>query len=159
MLLLHPVANAWSLPTQWRRYFATRVRHRVVALARFVWQWCTYLDRACIATLAPAIQTDLSLSKEQMGTVFSAFALAYALFEIPTAWLADRLGSRKVLTRIVVWWSAFTIATGAARNLASLVVTRFLFGAGEAGAWPCVSRAFSPMGAGGRAGTCAGNIF
>src|SRR5580704_958208 len=86
----------------------TRVRYRVVALAVSL-AMVTYLDRACIATLAPAIQADLSLSKEQMSVVFSAFALAYALFELPTAWVADRLGSRRVLARIVLWWSAFTI--------------------------------------------------
>ncbi len=120
----------------------TRVRHGVVAFAVTL-AMVTYLDRACIAALAPAISSDLSLSKDQMSMVFSAFALAYALFEIPTAWLADRLGPRRVLTRIVLWWSVFTMGTGAALNLISLVVTRFLFGAGEAGAWPCVSRAFS----------------
>jgi len=75
--------------------------------------------------------------------VFSAFALAYAAFEIPTAWWADRQGTRRVLTRIVIWWSAFTIATGAAFNYVSLLVVRFLFGAGEAGAWPGLARTFS----------------
>ena len=103
----------------------------------------TYLDRACIATLAPDIMRDLSLSKAQMSWVYSSFALAYAVFEIPTAWWADRSGTRRVLTRIVLWWSAFTLATSAAFNFASLVVVRFLFGAGEAGAWPCVARTFS----------------
>jgi MFS transporter, ACS family, glucarate transporter len=103
----------------------------------------TYLDRACIATLAPDIMRDLNLSKDQMSWAYSAFALAYAAFEIPTAWWADRRGSRRVLTRIVLWWSALTMATGAAVDFASLVVTRFLFGAGEAGAWPSVARAFS----------------
>jgi MFS family permease len=83
------------------------------------------------------------LSKDQMSYVYSAFALAYAAFEIPTAWWADRTGTRRVLTRIVVWWSAFTMSTAAAFNLVSLVVTRFLFGAGEAGAWPSVARTFS----------------
>jgi ACS family glucarate transporter-like MFS transporter len=103
----------------------------------------TYLDRACIATLAPQIMSDLSLSKAQMSWVYSSFALAYALFEIPTAWWADRCGTRRVLTRIVGWWSAFTMATAMAFNFASLVVVRFLFGIGEAGAWPCVARTFS----------------
>ena len=121
---------------------ATRVRHGVVALAVSL-AMVTYLDRACIAALAPAISSDLALSKDQMSLVFSAFALAYALFEIPTAWLADRLGPRRVLTRIVLWWSTFTMATGAAIGFHSLVATRFLFGAGEAGAWPGVSRAFA----------------
>ncbi|MBI5770075.1 MAG: MFS transporter [Verrucomicrobia bacterium] len=103
----------------------------------------TYLDRACIGKLAPDISRDLALSKEQMSLVFSSFALAYALFEVPTAWWADRYGTRSVLTRIVLWWSALTMATAAAFSHGSLVVIRFLFGAGEAGAWPCVARTFS----------------
>src|SRR5215471_2397296 len=115
---------------------ATHVRFVVVALAVLL-AMVTYLDRACIATLAPDIMRDLSLSKEQMSWVYSAFALAYALFEVPTAWWADRRGTRRVLTRIVLWWSAFTMATAAAFSFGSMVVTRFLFGLGEAGAWPC----------------------
>ena len=103
----------------------------------------TYLDRACIGTLAPDIMRDLGLSKEQMSAVFSAFAAAYAIFEVPTAWWADRRGTRRVLTRIVLWWSAFTMATAAAFGFGAMLVTRFLFGAGEAGAWPCVARTFS----------------
>lgn len=103
----------------------------------------TYLDRACIGKLAPDISRDLSLSKEQMSVVFSSFALAYAIFEVPTAWWADRQGTRGVLTRIVLWWSALTMLTAGAFNYASMVVIRFLFGAGEAGAWPCVARTFS----------------
>ena len=103
----------------------------------------TYLDRACIATLAPDIMSDLGLNKDQMSWVYSAFALAYATFEIPTAWWADRAGTRRVLTRIVLWWSGFTMLTAAAGNFVSLVVTRFIFGAGEAGAWPSVARTFS----------------
>ena len=121
---------------------ATRIRYKVVSLAVLL-AGVTYLDRACIATLAPNIMQDLNLSKGQMSLIYSAFALAYALFEIPTAWWADRRGTRHVLTRIVVWWSAFTLATAAAFNFSSLVVTRFLFGAGEAGAWPSVARTFS----------------
>jgi len=121
---------------------ATRVRYKVVGLAVAL-AMVTYLDRACLATLAPDIMRDLSLSKNQMSWVYSAFAMAYAFFEIPTAWLADRSGTRSMLTRIVLWWSAFTMATAAAFNFASLVVTRFLFGAGEAGAWPSVALTFS----------------
>jgi MFS family permease len=90
----------------------THVRYKVVALAVLL-AMVTYLDRVCISKLAPDIMRDLGLSKVQMGWVFSAFALAYAAFEIPTAWWADRQGTRRVLTRIVVWWSGFTIATAA----------------------------------------------
>lgn len=74
----------------------------------------TYLDRVCISILAPSIMKDLRLGTIQMGYVFSAFTLAYAGLEIPTAWWADRIGSRRVLTRIVLWWSGFTMLTGAA---------------------------------------------
>ena len=120
----------------------TRVRFGVVGFCVAL-AVVTYLDRACMATLAPDIMRDLGLSKNQMSVIYSAFALAYAIFEIPTAWWADRWGTRRVLTRIVLWWSGFTILTGAAWNFASLVVTRFLFGAGEAGAWPSAARTFS----------------
>lgn len=118
------------------------VRYTVVAFMVLM-AGVTYLDRVAIATLAPQIMRDLNLSKMEMSFVFSAFTLAYALFEVPTAWWGERIGTRKVLTRIVVWWSAFTVATGAAFNHASLLVLRFLFGAGEAGAWPNAARTFS----------------
>ncbi len=121
---------------------AGRVRYRVVAFM-VAMAGVTYLDRVCIATLAPQIMRDLDLTKMQMSLVFSSFTLAYAIFEVPTAWWGERIGTRKVLTRIVVWWSAFTIASGAAFNYASLLVLRFLFGAGEAGAWPNAARTFS----------------
>jgi len=120
----------------------TRVRFAVVGFAVGL-AAVTYLDRACIGTLAPHIMRDLALTKDQMSWVFSAFALAYAAFEIPTAWWADRTGTRRVLTRIVLWWSGFTMATAAAWNWGSLLATRFLFGAGEAGAWPSAARTFS----------------
>jgi MFS transporter, ACS family, glucarate transporter len=102
----------------------------------------TYVDRVCIAQAAPYIQADLGLSATQMGLAFSAFSLAYALFEIPGGWLGDWIGPRKVLMRVVVMWSFFTAATGYAWNLASLVVARFLFGAGEAGCFPNLTKAF-----------------
>ena len=120
----------------------THARYRVVALATGL-AMITYLDRACIATLAPGIIRDLGLSTIQMGYVFTAFQLAYALFEIPTAWWADRRGTRSVLSRIVLWWSFLTAATGAAFNYPVMLAVRFLFGMGEAGAWPCVARTFS----------------
>jgi MFS transporter, ACS family, glucarate transporter len=103
----------------------------------------TYLDRVCISVTAPSIIRDLRLTNVQMGFVFSAFTAAYALFEIPTGYWADRIGSRRVLTRIVVWWSLFTGLTGVAWNLPSLLALRALFGMGEAGAWPTVARALS----------------
>lgn len=119
-----------------------RIRYRVVAFTMAL-AAITYLDRVCISIAAPSIMQDLRLTPVQMGYVFSAFTLAYGLFEIPTAWWADRVGSRRVLTRIVLWWSAFTMATAAAFNYASLLVIRFLFGVGEAGAWPNAARVFA----------------
>jgi ACS family glucarate transporter-like MFS transporter len=118
------------------------VRSRVLAMT-VVLAFLTYMDRVCISVTAPAITRDLRLTTIQMGFVFSAITAAYALFEIPTGWWADRIGSRRVLTRIVVWWSVFTGLTGVAWNFPSLLALRALFGAGEAGAWPTVARALS----------------
>ena len=118
------------------------VRYRVTAFTVAL-AFVTYLDRVCIGKLAGPISKDLGLSMQEMGYVFSAFTLAYALFEVPTARWADKLGSRVVLTRIVVWWSVFTMVTAAAVGFWSLVIVRFLFGIGEAGAWPVAARALS----------------
>ena len=63
----------------------------------------TYLDRVAISSAAPAIRNELGLSLIQMGWVFSVFTFAYAAFEIPSGWLGDVTGPRKVLTRIVLW--------------------------------------------------------
>jgi MFS family permease len=93
--------------------------------------------------MAPHIAAEFSLDEAQLGWVFFAFSVSYAAFEIPTARWADSRGAKVVLTRIVSWWSIFTIATAGAFNYVSLLVTRFLFGAGEAGAWPCVARVMS----------------
>jgi sugar phosphate permease len=102
-----------------------------------------YVDRVCISQAAPFITEEMGLDARQMGMVFSAFTLAYALFEIPAGYLGDRIGPRKVLLRIVLWWSFFTAATGWVRSFVSLLVTRFLFGAGEAGAFPNLTKAFN----------------
>ena len=120
----------------------SRVRYRVLAFA-FALAVVTYLDRICISAAAPFIMADLGLSMLQMSVVFSAFTLAYSLFEVPSGWRGDVVGARRVLTRIVLWWSAFTMLTGAAWSLRVLVAIRFLFGAGEAGAFPNIQRSFS----------------
>jgi MFS transporter, ACS family, glucarate transporter len=103
----------------------------------------TYLDRACIGVMKTSMQAEFGLNDAQFSWVFFSFILAYAIFEIPTARWADRRGAKGVLTRIVAWWSVFTVLTATAWNYASLVVMRFLFGAGEAGAFPCVARVLS----------------
>src|SRR5262245_59287174 len=102
----------------------------------------TYVDRVCISQAAPLMQDELGLSAAQMGLAFSAFAVAYALFEIPGGWLGDWIGPRKVLMRVVLMWSLFTAATGYVWNLTSLVAARFFFGAGEAGCFPNLTKAF-----------------
>lgn len=108
----------------------------------------TYLDRVCISVAGPRIQDALHIVPEQWGWVGTVFLIGYALFEIPSGHLGDRIGARKVLTRIVLWWSLFTAMTGAVSIYPILLGVRFLFGAGEAGAFPnasvAISRWFSP---------------
>jgi MFS family permease len=137
---------------------AGTVRYKVVVFAVLL-AMVTYLDRVCISVLADKIMPDLGFDKVQMSYVFAAFALSYALFEIPTAWWADRIGSRAVLTRIVAWWSAFTMLTATAFNYTSMLVVRFLFGAGEAGAWPNAARVFSRWIPAGERGKVQGIFF
>src|SRR4029079_4566578 len=110
-----------------------KVRHAVLGMLVLL-SVVTYLDRICISVSAKDIQADLHISDSQWGWVLGAFLLAYGLFEIPCGGLGDRIGQRRVLTRIVLWWSAFTALTPLARNYYTLVAARFLFGAGEAGA-------------------------
>jgi MFS family permease len=110
-------------------------RHGVLAFL-FSLSVITFLDRLAIAVAGPRIQDELHIAPEQWGWVLGAFALAYGIFEMPSGASGDRLGQRRVLTRIVVWWSLFTAATAAATSYLQLIVTQFLFGAGEAGAYP-----------------------
>ena len=117
----------------------TRVRYLVLAFLAAM-TFILYLDRSCISQAAPAIQKELQISETQKAMIFNAFALAYALFEIPAGRWGDRFGSRRIVTRIVLWWSFFTALTGAAGGFISLVAIRFLFGAGEAGALPNSAR-------------------
>ena len=127
-------------PAQQQR--PTHVRYWVVVFAVTL-AVITYIDRVCISFAAPAIRADLHLSQVQMGYVFSAFGWAYALFEIPGGFLGDWMGARRVLLRIVMWWSFFTAATGWAWSFVSLAVTRALFGAGEAGCFPNLTKTFT----------------
>src|SRR5215472_18383144 len=121
---------------------ATTVRYWVIVFAVAL-AVVTYIDRVCISFSAPTITKELGLSTVQMAWAFTAFGWAYALFEIPGGYLGDRLGPRSVLMRIVLWWSFFTAATGWVWSATSLAVTRALFGAGEAGAFPNLTRVFT----------------
>lgn len=96
----------------------------------------TYLDRICISLVGVRIKTEFTLSNTQFGYVLGAFSLAYALFEIPAGMLGDRIGQKKVFIRVVIWWSVFTALTGATTGFITLLIMRFLFGMGEAGAFP-----------------------
>ena len=143
---------------------ATRVRYGVLAWVCSL-SMLTYIDRVAIKSVRPEMQGELGLSNEQFAYIFAAFGLAYALFEVPSGWLGDRIGPRKVLARIVFAWSLFTALTGLVWHFAwlntgirvtlpfsgieavlfdafiLLVLVRFLFGMGEAGAYPNIARA------------------
>src|SRR5215475_11929283 len=113
-------------------------RYTVVGLLILLFA-ITYLDRVCISVAGPRMQEDLHINPIGWGWVTGMFALSYCLFEIPTGTMGDRIGSRRVLTRIVLWWSAFTALTGVVTRFYALLATRFLFGAGEAGVFPNVN--------------------
>mgnify|MGYP003630964022 FL=1 len=100
-----------------------------------------YIDRVCISSAKDSISGDLNLNDIEMGWILSAFALGYALFQVPGGALGDKYGVRKVMTSIMVIWSIFTALTGFAWNYISMLLARFIFGAGEAGAFPNISRA------------------
>ena len=136
----------------------TNVRHQVLAWICSL-SIITYLDRVCISVSAPYIIKDLGLTSVEMGFAFSAFAVAYATFEVPGGWLGDRIGPRKVITRIVVWWSLFTVITGLVNRLWSLIAVRFLFGAGEAGMYPNATKVFSRWSPTSERGTTSGLMW
>jgi MFS transporter, ACS family, glucarate transporter len=117
----------------------TRVRWVVMAFLCGL-AFLTYFDRFNIVEAQKTIQRDLRLTDAQLGWIMGAFWLAYALFEIPGGWLGDRYGARGSLTRIVLAWSLFTALSGSATGFYSLLAYRFLFGVGEAGAFPNMAR-------------------
>lgn len=119
-----------------------RMSRRFTLLAAlFALSLITYIDRASISSVKDALTADLALTDAQVGVVFGAFALGYALAQIPAGWLADRIGPRYLLAGIVVLWSGFTALTGMLTGYVPLLVTRFLFGVAEAGAFPGAARA------------------
>src|SRR6516162_9029167 len=132
---------------------AVPYRYRVLAFICSL-TTLTYLCRTSISIVGIKIKNDLGLNDAEFGWVLASFALAYALFEIPSGAWGDRIGPRAIFIRIVLWWSLFTALTGFATGLISLLAIRFLFGMGEAGTMPnCVlviSRWF-PAGETGRA--------
>ncbi|MEO1011923.1 MAG: MFS transporter [Bacteroidota bacterium] len=121
-----------------RDYFPRRY---YMVVGTFLLALLLYIDRICISVAKDPISLALDLTDKQMGWVLAAFSLGYAFFQTPSGVMADRFGPRKVLAAIVTIWSGFTALTGAAWSFVSLLIVRFLFGAGEAGAFPGMSRA------------------
>ena len=120
----------------------TRIRHAVLWMTVLAYM-ITYLDRVVISATAPSIREEFGFSIITMGWILSAFQWAYALFQIPGGWLGDRFGPRRALSGVVVWWSVFTAATTVTWSAGSMAVCRFLFGMGEAGAFPIATRSLS----------------
>lgn len=137
----------------------TRVRLGVLAFVCAL-SMITYLDRASFPNVQDSVLASLGLTHiSQLRIPLTAFQLAYALFEVPTGWLGDRFGPRKTLIRIVLWWSFFIALTGLVGRVSGLItfgytipeftlysfwgltIVRFLFGIGEAGAYPNIARA------------------
>jgi ACS family glucarate transporter-like MFS transporter len=96
----------------------------------------TFLDRNAISIAGTRITEELGLSESQFGWILTAFTISYGLLEIPMGLWGDRYGEKKIIIRIVFWWSLFTALTGLVTGFASLFIVRFMFGAGEAGAYP-----------------------
>jgi ACS family glucarate transporter-like MFS transporter len=119
-----------------------KYRHRVLGFLCLL-AAITYLDRIAISVAGPRMQDSLHISPEAWGWVVGVFTLSYGIFEIPTGRMGDRIGARKVLTRVVLWWSAFTALTGLTSNYYVLLLVRFCFGAGEAGALPNIGVSLS----------------
>ena len=120
----------------------TRTRHIVLWLTVAAYM-ITYMDRVVISSAVPSIKQDLGLNNETMSWILSSFRWGYALFQIPGGWLGDLIGPRRALTLIVIWWSAFTSITALSFSAWSMAIFRFLFGVGEAGAFPIATRSLS----------------
>ncbi len=119
------------------RYFPVRF---LLLFFTFLLTVLLYVDRACISTAKIPISEDLNFELTDFGWIMAVFTLGYALFQTPSGRYADRKGPRMVISGIVAIWSILTSLTGAAWNYVSMLVIRFLFGAGEAGAFPGLAK-------------------
>mgnify|MGYP000986778353 CR=1 FL=1 len=120
----------------------THTRHLVLWLTVAAYM-ITYMDRVVIGSAVPSIRREFGFDIVTMGWILAAFRWGYTLFQIPGGWMGDRLGPRRALSLIVTWWSLFTCLTGAAWGAISMATIRFLFGVGEAGAFPIATRSLS----------------
>ena len=135
------------------------MKSRALLTALFALSLITYIDRAAISSAKDAMAGEMALNDKQIGMVFGAFALGYALAQIPSGWLADRFGARALLAGVVLLWSALTALTGMLASFAALVAVRFLFGVAEAGAYPGSARAIFEWIPGSRRGIANGILF
>src|SRR5450755_5188576 len=142
--MMPPVPQTVPAPTPPKPHTLrpTRARHVVLAMTVAVYM-ITYMDRTIIASAMPLIRKDLGFSLITAGWILASFRLGFTLFQIPSAWLGDKIGPRRALAIIVTWWSVFTSLTTLAWSTASMVVVRFIFGVGEAGAFPIATRSLS----------------
>jgi len=128
---------------------ATKIRWIILALL-FLVSMVTYIDRVNISVTARQMMPAYGLTDQEMGLIFSSFVIGYALFQIPGGWLADRCGTRVVLTLALIWWSVCTALTAIAATtslvalfgiVGALAVVRGSLGVGEAVALPAFNRA------------------
>ena len=115
----------------------TNIRHRIIAVSMLM-AFILYLDRICLAEIvkSASFNTDVVLTKKEIGRILGAFFFTYAIFQVPTGWASDRFGARKMLTAYIVLWSVFTALTGLMSSFGGLLLMRLLCGAAEAGAYP-----------------------
>jgi sugar phosphate permease len=132
-------ASAGALAQEIATSKPTHTRWFVLVLLSFMYL-IAYMDRSNISVAQPEIAKQFGLSKSAMGLVLAAFTWAYALGQIPSGWLGDRFGPKRVLTVIMTLWSATAVMTGAAWGFGSLFGARFLLGLSESGAFPVASR-------------------
>lgn len=121
-----------------KRWIPTRY---VLVFVTFLISLLLYIDRQCIQVARESVVGDLGLNNEHWAWIMAAFALGYALCQVPSGWLADRFGPRAIIASVISAWSLFTFLTGTAHRFLTMFVYRLLFGAGEAGAFPGMARA------------------
>jgi MFS family permease len=115
----------------------TNIRRRIIIVSMAM-AFILYLDRVCLAEIvkSASFNTEVGISKEEIGVLLGSFFLAYAIFQVPAGWISDRFGARAMLTSYIVLWSVFTALTGAVSSFPALLAMRLLCGAAEAGAYP-----------------------
>ncbi len=122
----------------------TRIRYWII-LFLFLLTSVNYADRATLSLVGTDLAKELKLDAVAMGYVFSAFAWAYVVCQIPGGWLLDRFGSKRIYFWSIVLWSGFTLMQGFVDGLGAAAITvlfilRFLLGAAESPSFPANAR-------------------